>query len=326
MKGAVMKITTALLLCIAVSIMVRLSLGYSQPVVFTITTDKPEYLSAEQIYARIVVRNVGQHELVRISSTLLSDGLVLKNSAGIQFKPAILFDIEVSDSDRLAPGDSLGSCRDLNDYFCSGYGSINYCALAPDLYTVYCEIEFHYDQSIGLNSHIARSNEIQFRVLAPEGIEREAIDLLNLSFIEIFKGRAGDLDKSQEILERFIAEYSNSVYLGLAYQTFIGVCKYNPEYQSLLFKYSHQCLNHIPNNYYSRMASANIQRIFQKNSDPQGARAFFQEIIRTHPGTIAAKDAEWRISLIDHLPLQQWIDGNFSNKQLEDMGLGSPLF
>ena len=250
-------------------------------------------------------------------------GLKAKNSAGVPLQSHGAPTLYLTDEMRVEPGDSIHATVNLAGQFGQFYRRTTISVLPPGSYTAYCEVEFYYRQSTGITVQTQKSNEIQFQVIKPQGADERALDLLVSAYEE---KRDKNPERAINYLEELIGSFPNSTYLEFAFRSLLIVCTFYPELQDSSLEYSLRLIEKLPNSRLAGDAVSNIQRIFTRRHDPERARTYFEEILHTYPGTKAAKYAQWRISLIDHLTLDEWINFNLSLKQLKERGLQPPSF
>lgn len=283
MRQAQIRMKSTLMLFIAV-----LCLGFSpceasDGLQVRVWTDKSNFLAHEPIVVRFKVTNNWDRKHC-INLIKMSEDFIIEDNQGRVYV-SHLRGMNMG-RDLLEPGGTRHSSVEVSGL---------YKVVNVGEYTCYC-------QSVGcpavLNSPSVTSDTARFRVIQPQGREKEALDRL----MEIATLERPDPEDSVFLEYQGLADrYPKSVYAPKALDAAAGVYFYsqNLEQRRRVIPVCMRLIEEYPDSYYFILAFTMLVHTYEILKDKEGAIKTIHKLIKKHPNTRISAEAERRLKQVE---------------------------
>ena len=299
-----MKITFSAYYYSLLPLVLLASIVYGQSVSLTIAIDKEGYFVGEDLTVHICLFNNSPYEMIDIDGQILEYSLVLENSVGLRLPYHDWIEWAHSDLSIVQPSDSLQVDVFLMKHFGMDPVGSDLAVVSPDEYTLHLKILANYDSRYGMNPQEIQSNIVHFRITEPQGETRR-----DFQHIDECCRIEYDRKFNEAILcfREFIQNHDASPYLEIAFLKILRILRlHDADQLEVYLKYNREFIDRFPNSAYAMWAIEGFEGLYRANRDTTSARELFHHIIYTHPGTVAARNAEYRIFRMNKLTVDQW--------------------
>jgi tetratricopeptide (TPR) repeat protein len=254
-----------------------------------IWTDKNEYLIKEPIFVNYEVKNTTD-STVALNFRGLKEYFVIKDQDNRTFGNRLTSFYAVLNPNSLKPNASYSDREEISD---------RYGMTEPGEYSCYIQLP----PATFSPSPETKSNLIKIKVKAPEGKEKQALNL----FLEAEKlkwtpdkdseKRALGFSKYLELVDKF----STSVYAPKALRSAWGVYIYSKdsEERRKIIPVCKKLIENYPDSYYFILAFTEIVDTYKILKDKEGAIKTIKELIEKHPNTKISERAEYWLKQIE---------------------------